>query len=251
SPTQYLVEVSPFIIPEPWHHATKSDLSHGIFVMKNPEDAFRIPYWTALFPKAHFVLLHLTRDPRGTINGLCDGWRDSHGFFNTLFPHPFALHGYTPSGDKAWQRRFVSYLPTTNLYRTLMSKKPCTLEQIVTLQWADPHRAVLSYMSTHVHDPHISYTLLASPDGSQRGFMWLKQNPVDVFAHMACLLGVPWTGSLAQAAAAFHKRPVMLTPGTQIASGERWGGSSRSTFINEAAYDPYIQSTAHDLGYDY
>jgi hypothetical protein len=45
-------------------------------IEKTPANALRIPFLRAVFPDARFV--HLTREPRGNITSLVEGWRSRH-----------------------------------------------------------------------------------------------------------------------------------------------------------------------------
>ncbi|MDP9071610.1 MAG: sulfotransferase [Actinomycetota bacterium] len=74
-------------------------------VLSTPRNAFRLAFLRSLFPAARFRVVHLTRNPAASVNGLIDGWLH-HGFFNMAVDEPLAIAGYTDAfplwGDRWW-----------------------------------------------------------------------------------------------------------------------------------------------------
>ena len=91
------IEERPFITS----HDHKRGLEPGDFertlVLKTSVDAYRLPWIREqLFPETDVDLVHLTRNPAASINGLYDGWRLNRGF-QTYDVGDLDLEGYEGS----------------------------------------------------------------------------------------------------------------------------------------------------------
>lgn len=91
------IEERPFITP----HDHKRSLTPGDFertlVLKTSVDAYRLRWIRdQLFPNTDVGVVHLTRNPAASINGLYDGWRLNRGF-QTYDVGDIDLEGYTGS----------------------------------------------------------------------------------------------------------------------------------------------------------
>ncbi|GAA1591029.1 hypothetical protein [Actinoplanes couchii] len=131
-----LVEVAPFLIARPWRLADPDELAGRTLVIKAPGCSYQIPFFRALFPHARVRILHLTRAPGPSINGLMIAWLH-RGFFSRTVPEELAIGGYSDVhpewGDHWWNFD----LPPG---WTDMTKEP--LEAVCAFQWASAHRAV-------------------------------------------------------------------------------------------------------------
>jgi hypothetical protein len=65
-----IIEEPPFILFSSWQHTAPSPSAP--LLIKTPSNAYRLPFFQKLFK--NFRVLHLTRNPAASINGLLDGW---------------------------------------------------------------------------------------------------------------------------------------------------------------------------------
>ncbi len=149
-PAARLIEEPPFICIEPWRLAATSGLAARPLVIKTPSNAYRLGYLKALFPNARLRILHLTRNPAASINGLCDGWLHGRGFFSHALDVPLVIEGYSDVFP-AWGKRWWNFDLPPNWQA--MSNLP--LEQVCALQWLTSHRAALDYLSQQVSAPSL------------------------------------------------------------------------------------------------
>ncbi len=100
-----VVEMAPFVLPRAWEHAQPGDAARLPVVATTPRNAFRVPLLARAFPNARIRIVHLTRNPAASINGLRDGWLH-RGFFSCRTEQPLAIGGYTdvvgPWGSSWW-----------------------------------------------------------------------------------------------------------------------------------------------------
>lgn len=141
---EYCVEEPPFICPEPGRLPEPGELTTVPLVLKAPLDAYRLPLLQAMFPAAEFTVVHLTRNPAASINGLRDGWL-SRGFFShdtTALGHRLEISGYTRT-DAPWTQRWWNFdlPPGWQEYRD----RP--LPEVCAFQWKSVHDAVLGALS--------------------------------------------------------------------------------------------------------
>lgn len=130
------VEEPPFVLTLPWQHATEAELAATPLVVKTPSNVYRLGWLRRLFPRARLRVLHLTRNPAASINGLYDGWRFAG--FHSHDVGGLRIAGYSdvvPGGDRWWKfdrppgwRRWTA----------------APLEEVCAFQWVSAHRAVLA-----------------------------------------------------------------------------------------------------------
>ena len=123
------IEDRPFVSS----HRHKRGLTAGDFertlVLKASGDAYRLPWIREqLFPETDVKVVHLTRNPAASINGLYDGWRLNRGF-QTYNVGDLDLDGYDGS---LW----CYDLP-------LGWVKEGNLIDVCLMQWAQAHRHIL------------------------------------------------------------------------------------------------------------
>ena len=126
-----LVEEPPFVVPLPVR-----SLPGAPRLVKGPAECHRLPFWAARAGRLR--VLHLTRDPRPSINGLMDGWR-SAAFHSWRVPGGLAVTGYSevvPDGRRWWKfDRPVGWAEHTTV----------PLVDVCAFQWQAAHGAVLAY----------------------------------------------------------------------------------------------------------
>jgi hypothetical protein len=133
------IEEPPFVLPLPWEHATEAELERLPLVIKTPGNAYRLDWLARLFPRARVRILHLTRNPAASINGLVDGW--CYPGFHSHDAGGLAIAGYSdqvPGGERWWK---FDRPPGWEAFRSV------PLSQVCAFQWASAHRAILAHDS--------------------------------------------------------------------------------------------------------
>ncbi|MEU7433851.1 sulfotransferase [Streptomyces sioyaensis] len=145
-PGSRLVEVPPFLIARPWRPAAPEDLERRTLVVKAPGCSYQIPFFQALFPNAQVRVLHLTRAPGPSVNGLISAWHH-RGFFSRRVSAELSITGYSdayPDWGTSWWN-FDCPPGWTD-----MVKEP--LAGVCAFQWHSAHRAALQEAQAGGHD---------------------------------------------------------------------------------------------------
>ena len=91
------IEDRPFVSSHDHKRALREDDFERTLVLKASGDAYRLPWIrNQLLPETDVSLVHLTRNPAASINGLYDGWRLNRGF-QTYDVGDLDLDGYDGS----------------------------------------------------------------------------------------------------------------------------------------------------------
>ena len=91
------LEDRPFVSSHTHKRALKADDFERTLVLKASGDAYRLPWIrNQLFPESDVKVVHLTRNPAASINGLYDGWRLNRGF-QTYDVGDLDIEGYNGS----------------------------------------------------------------------------------------------------------------------------------------------------------
>jgi hypothetical protein len=91
------IEERPFITPHDHKRGLTADDFDRTLVLKTSVDAYRLPWIREqLFRETDVSVVHLTRNPAASINGLYDGWRLNRGF-QTYDVGDLNLDGYDGS----------------------------------------------------------------------------------------------------------------------------------------------------------
>jgi hypothetical protein len=162
-PSPVLIEEPPFILVRPWLRWRTADLAEHPLIIKTPSNAYRINFLRALFPSAKLRILHLTRNPAASINGIYDGWR--HWGFHAHYVGPsLVVPGYSEPGltDRGWWK--------FDLPPGWRKHLRSTLEEICAFQWSSAQSAIvacageadLDYQRFRFED------LLTSPESRRR-----------------------------------------------------------------------------------
>lgn len=138
SPSPLLFEEPPLVSIAPWEPVRDTDFDKPLLI-KTPSNAYRLPFFEALFPNARLRLLHLTRNAAAAINGLYDGWR-FRGFHSHRVDPPLRSAGYSDEHpDAAGWWKFD--LPPG--WRDWTDRP---LVEICGFQWRSAHQALLDYV---------------------------------------------------------------------------------------------------------
>ncbi|MFC1404922.1 MULTISPECIES: sulfotransferase [Streptacidiphilus] len=143
----YCIEEPPFVVPRARTAAGPDALRRHPVVIKSSVDAYRLPLLRRLMPNARIRVIHLTRNPAASVNGLYDGWRD-RGFFSydVSEQHTLSIDGYSELGSAA--RRWWNFDIPPGWGKFV--DQP--LERVCAHQWAGAHRAALDGLGPDTAD---------------------------------------------------------------------------------------------------
>ncbi|KPA15644.1 hypothetical protein MHK_004148 [Candidatus Magnetomorum sp. HK-1] len=134
-PSNTIFEEPPFIIIKPFKIHEK-DFYIKQLLIKTPANNYRINFWKKFFPNASYRIIHLTRHPGASINGLVDGWKH-HGFHYAPV-NGLSISGYSdeiPFGDIWWK---FDMPPGWEERRTE------SLYNVASFQWSSAHKTLLN-----------------------------------------------------------------------------------------------------------
>lgn len=140
-PGEALVEMPPFVLATPWRHPSPAELAALPLVLATPRNSFRLDFLRSLFPAAHLRVVHLTRNPAASINGLVDGWHH-RGFFNCRVGRRLAIRDYTdryPGWGGSWW--CYDFWPGWHEWAH------ASLADVCAEQWRAPHEATLDFLA--------------------------------------------------------------------------------------------------------
>jgi hypothetical protein len=137
-PSSVLIEEPPFILVRPWVRWRPADLAGRTLLLKTPSNAYRLGFLRALFPSARLRILHLTRNPAASINGIYDGWHH-WGFHSHYVGSELEIPGYSEPGraDRGWWK--------FDLPPGWQEHTCAPLEQICAFQWRSAQTAILAF----------------------------------------------------------------------------------------------------------
>ncbi len=158
------VEEPPFVVPAPRRAPTAADVDRRPLVIKSSVDAYRLPLLRRLFPAAEIRLVHLTRNPAASVNGLYDGWRD-RGFFSydVSGEAVLSMPGYAELGPRAasWWNFDVPPDWTEHV--------ASPLEYACAAQWRGAHTAILETIGSAGADRILRLSVEEILQGATRG----------------------------------------------------------------------------------
>jgi hypothetical protein len=145
-PGARLVEVPPFLVARPWRTPEPDEITGRILVVKAPSCVYQLPFYRALFPRARMRVLHLTRAPGPSINGLMDAWRH-RGFFSRRLTTTLAIKGYSDVHPE-WAEHWWNF----DLPPGWPSVTGEPLAMVCAFQWVSAHRAALDAAAAATYD---------------------------------------------------------------------------------------------------
>jgi hypothetical protein len=226
-PGSHLVEMPPFVLIGPWRRPSAAEFSQHPLVLSTPRNAFRLSFLRSLFPEARFRVVHLTRNPAASANGLIDGWRH-HGFFNTALDAPLRIPGYSDDFP-AWGTRWWNY----DFWPGWEEWTDAPLAAVAAEQWRSHHDEVLRWLTAHDVDHHrLRFEDVVGDDTARRR----------VFSELGDWLGHHDAGDVLSR---LTLPPLMATapPGPR-----RWAG--RAAQLIPAVTTAPMRETAARLGYE-
>ncbi len=218
-PPDAVLEEPPFVLLAPWQNGGDPTLP---VVIKAPSNAYRLDFYARLFPDIR--ILHLTRNPGASVNGLVDGWR--HTGFHAYDVPPLAIDGYSdlvPGGDRWWK---FDLAPGWEAWRD----RP--LLDVVAFQWVSAHRAILDWTAAH---PAVRTLTVRFED--------FLSGPVDVVSRVYDWLGTPVEPDVARVA----ERGLPPVMATSAPRSRRW--FERAELLGPVLRRPDVVETAERLGY--
>ena len=225
APGPLVIEEPPFVLIRPWRRP--EDWFSRPLVIKTPSNVYRLEFLRALFPHARFHVLHLTRNPAASINGIYEGWRH-WGFHSHYVGCQLRLRDYPGDehADRGWWK--FDLPPDWDEY----TGRP--LNEVCAFQWWSAHEAILQF----VRDTDVDYrrvkfeSIVGGEETRVRTF-------TDV--HEWCV-GTADAAFLAAAARSF--RPVMAVTAPRP---NRW--RRNQNILEPVLRDKRIRALAAELGY--
>ena len=237
-----LVEEPPFIVPVPWNFATRDEIGRGVLLIKDPSNAWRIPFWREILKSHTISWLHLTRNVLETINGLCDGWKYPFGYISNRSPSPLKIRGYS-NKRLPWTQWYSKFSTSNRVWELLLSEESVDLEYVCATQWADAHRSIINLVSNDQGYCKIS----SKKEPSKIGFEWLRSEPVEAISRICEDLDVQLSQSLIDAANSIKKRLIQVTPGT-YGRPDRWKVARNRDLIIKYSQEQYISEISERIG---
>lgn len=233
-------EEPPFVFPPPWHNATEAELERGTLLLRDPSNAWRLPFWKSVFSAQDIRILHLVRDVAESLQGLCDGWNYRYGFQTIPSDEPLRVPGYTDhckGSDVTWKQHRLNFSIDRQLSdRLLADGMPLSLVEVCGHQWRGAHERILRD-SEELCLPRV-----------QVGFSDLREEPLEKFEEVCTALNLEVSRSGAVYAGSFSTRWVMTTVGAYEASHERWRQSQYTTEISRVAESHELADLVRRLG---
>ena len=133
-----ILEETPYVFPEPRKTAiSPEDLREKVLVLKSSVDAHRLAWLCKLFSRSEITILHLTRNPAASINGLIDGWQTLRGFYahNLGSLH---IRGYSEAHERHEE------LWCFDLPENWRDYTDAPLGTVCANQWQSAHRGILA-----------------------------------------------------------------------------------------------------------
>jgi len=157
-----IVEEPPFVTVGPWVRAAEG--LRRPLIIKTPSNAYRLAFLKALFSTARFRVLHLTRNPAASINGLVDGW-SYRGFHAHKVRPSLDISGYSdkrPIDANIWKYDLAPG------WRQVADRP---LEEVAAHQWVTAHQHILGFLDDHpeVESMRVRFEDVVGPPTIRRG----------------------------------------------------------------------------------
>jgi hypothetical protein len=227
-PGPHMVEMPPFVTIRPWQRPAPDDLAALPLVLSTPRNSFRLSFLRSLFPAARFRVVHLTRNPAASANGLIDGWLH-RGFFNTAVDRPLRIEGYSDVCP-GWGTRWWNY----DFWPGWERWPDAPLPAVAAEQWRSHHDEVLRWLDAHDVDRHrLRFEDVVGPDAARRA----------AFGAFGDWLGGPQ--ATGEALAGLTLPPLMATAPPRP---RRW--AEREEWLTPAVTTGPVRDVAARLGYE-
>lgn len=225
-PGQALIEMPPFVLVGSWRRPSAGELAALPLVLTTPRNSFRLGFLRSLFPLARLRIVHLTRNPAASVNGLVDGWLH-RGFFNCRVDRRLMIRGYSDE-HPMWGTSWWCY----DFWPGWEAWTDASLVEVCAEQWRTPHQATLDYLAgTDTSSHRLSYEEVTGDDDERvRAFSALGE----------------WLGDIEGVADLGRVRlpPLMATATPRP---RRW--EARANALTEALARVEVAELAERLGY--
>jgi len=226
-PSPVIIEEPPFILVRPWARWRPEELARRPLLIKTPSNAYRLGFLRALFPAASFRVVHLTRNPAASVNGMYEGWR--HWGFHSHYVGPeLEVEGYGGEGgaDRGWWK--FDLPPGWQDYRR------APLESVCAFQWGAAQAAILKFARRPGWDyRRVRFEQLAGGDESRL---------------RVCQDLCGWLGVGADTPPETFARPLPPVMATAAPRPRRW--RENAAVLERVINQPFIRGLARDLGYE-
>jgi hypothetical protein len=233
-------EETPFVLPPPWHNATIADLEHGCLLLRDPSNAWRLPFWRTVFQKQQIDILHLVRDPRESVQGLCDGWNYSFGFQTMPSNESLDIPGYTDHlsiADSKWKFNRLNFSICKDLSQKIFDEQEkLSLVQVCAYQWKDAHESIIKGSERL----GLSRTVVNFSD--------LRRYTEETFRNICICFHLEFSKSGISFARSFKDNWVMVTPPAILNGSDRWKSSPFSNEIKALFSTGYFDKVIMTLG---
>jgi sulfotransferase family protein len=223
-PSHSILEEPPFILVRPWSSWDLGASRRRTLVIKTPSNAYRLYFLHRLFPRAKFRVLHLTRNPAASINGLMDGWRHC-GFHSHYIGPSLQIQGYSrpDNRDSGWWK--------FDLPPSWEERQSATLAEVCSFQWYSANQSILEFAeNTGVDYLRIRYEDLLTD---------FARHPADLQALRR------WLGNHEFLAEKSGTIPFVMA--THIPQPRRWRRNAAA--LGSALRDAQVSQVANRLGY--
>lgn len=233
-------EEPPFVFPPPWHNPDEAQLARGTFLLRDPSNAWRLPFWKAVFPTQQVQVVHLVREVEEALQGLCDGWNYSFGFQTMPSDRPLRIAGYADrhaQGDTSWKRWRLNFSIDRCLSELLLTEgSPIGLVELCGYQWRHAHERILEDAAT------LSLRRLVIR------FSELRQEPLASLREIGSFLCLELSRPGIEYARSFSSRWVMATTTAGRASHARWHQAQYAAEIIRTAASHEVAQMSYRLG---
>ncbi|MBM3312404.1 MAG: sulfotransferase [Candidatus Aminicenantes bacterium] len=221
------LEEPPFIVVRPRRRPTADEFRRRPLLLKSTSDAYRLPVLRRLFPRAEIRVIHLTRNPAASINGLYDGWRSGAFFSRRVGPGTvLRIPGYSELGP--WAEQWWKFDLPPGWRRCV----DAPLERVCGFQWASANRAILEDLGQADRSLGVRFESLLAGGGPRR----------ETLRAIAAFAGLEMDGWIEAASA---DMPVVMA--TRPPQAGRW--KERSGLIRPVISEPEMKSLSRALGY--
>lgn len=141
--TDVIIEEPPYILIEP-RNELSSEILNGTLLLKSTVDCYRMNLIEKLFHKAEISIIHLTRNPAATTNGIYDGWLH-RGFFSANLKYfmgekKLNIKGYSDISD------YGKYWWNFDLPENWQEYINRNLIDVCAFQWHSANTEILNYI---------------------------------------------------------------------------------------------------------
>lgn len=236
-PDSIIIEEPRFILIYPHKHISQIDLKEKTLLIKDPGNSYRMKFIKDLFPAAQIKVIHLTRNPAASINGLIDGWLH-RGFYSAnlkeyleqdqSLPPRLRIKGYSDRYE--WGQWWWNFDRPPSWEQYIES----TLEEVCAFQWSANNNQLMTMSQYGLKMCRVNFEdIIGNVQTRKNVFLKLLE-----FMQLDSQLITPLN---------LDNLPLIQSTAKPI--GARW--KRRESSILDVINGPEIMETSHQLGYHY